>query len=199
MAASKKHDEQLPSNHSSELPPSPGDVTQCPHCHEHMTEIEMLKHLEHCHRWMSTYKSPDGSIQTTSYVGSNQASLSLANHADQIFQGGMTEHDERCPQHHRATALQGIERPIHHQGLNQNNNRVSNQFPAVATSCSRCGDLHNLVNKIRHAEQCQKVDVTFQAANGTSGSISYAGPNDNLVKRIRQAAAGEYNNKLNQH
>jgi acetyl-CoA carboxylase beta subunit len=168
----------------------------------------MVKHLEHCHSWTSSYKSPDGSIKTTSYADSNQASLSLPNDADQIFkscpycgstfQRDMTAHVERCPQRPSVTALQSFERSIYQPRTIRNNNTVSNRFSAIAISCPRCGDLRHLENKMRHAKQCQKVDITFQTANGTSGSIFYAGPNDRLVKGLRQAATDECSNRLDQ-
>lgn len=206
MTDKKKHDAHLPSSHdslsksSSDRSSNSRNVTQCPHCHEHMTEVKMLKHLEHCQSWTTTDKSADGSTETISYVGSNHADqmFNLCSNGNNTLQTDMTKHVERCPQRLDTRASEKIKRRVHHPPSIRKNNIIPHRFSALAISCPRCGDLRHLENKMRHAEKCQKLDVNFQAANGISGSFFYAGPNNRLINGLRQAATSEYSDTLDQ-
>ncbi|CAF2915135.1 unnamed protein product [Rotaria sp. Silwood2] len=63
--------------------------------------------------------------------------------------------------------------------------------------CPQCGNLSNIDSMMRHAEHCQKVNANIQSANGSTASIYYAGDNENLLKRLRQDSAHDYDNNLN--
>lgn len=163
---------------------------KCPHCDHQAEENEMLEHLNYCQSMTYRKETSDGSVETIVEQTTSQPT-------NKTFNNNVNE----CKSIPRFVES----RPTEHAPIFENNFHL-NTSPTVrgnkkkdtasakrkagvyvkSSSCQCCGDLNDMSNIMRHAEKCQKLQSTFHSPNGTTISMDYAGPDENLIKRLQQ-------------
>lgn len=168
-------------------------ISRCSHCKRHIKATEMVKHLETCYSFKWIFESPDGVVTEISHENANEITQPLSPNPSVNFpksypsERDMIRHRQQCLKRCRViqTSSNGT-LSDHPTALHQINNVSANQANSNSIFCSHCGNLRQVSNRMAHAEPCQKVTLVDQSSDGSIGIISYAGPNDDFVKQIRQ-------------
>lgn len=175
-------------------------LTTCPHCGIRLTETAMMEHLKQCENLSRVVRAPDGTITSMDFVGADQAhdlasrpvpdnSILYAHH-DQSFQQRMVTPRSEQRKYQAPNIIPPVPPapPADSMGLNSQHRQLYNVVNDRPGYCRFCGNLSEGTSMIQHAQKCQVVNYTFQSANGSMGSVYYAGTNQNLGGKLSEHA-----------